>query len=82
MASNEKPGGAVQHAELHADHNVTLEEAAAIADGAQHARPSPWTVNMLRLYGCLFIGYLCATTNGFDGAVMGFVVSGFCKGSR
>lgn len=82
MAPNEKSGGGVQHDELHTDHNVTVEEAAAIADGAQHTKPSPWTFSMLRLYCCLFVGYLCATTNGFDGAVMGFVVSGFSKGSH
>ena len=67
MATNEKSKGDVQHDEIHADHNVTIEEAALIADGAQQAKPFLWTPSMLRLYCCLLDGYLCATTNGFDG---------------
>jgi hypothetical protein len=76
MALNEKSTSLAQHAEQTAPvHNVTVEEATLIADAVEHANPSPWTLSMLRLYGCLLIGYLCATTNGFDGAVMGFVAS-------
>jgi hypothetical protein len=75
MGHNEKSH--VVHHDDHHDLNgdVSVEEAAIIADGAAHIKPSPWTLSMLRLYGCLLIGYLCATTNGFDGAVMGFVAS-------
>jgi hypothetical protein len=77
MASQNKKDAAVaQHVEALADqeHNITAVEATMIADEADHAKPSLWTVSMLRLYGCLFIGYLCATMNGFDGSVMGLVL--------
>jgi hypothetical protein len=57
---------------------VDVVEATAIADSALAVKPSLWTKSMLRLYGCLLIGYLCATTNGFDGAVMGLVELGTC----
>lgn len=74
MAFDEKPTALAQHSEAQSTgHNVTVEEATLIADGVEHAHPSPWTPSMFRLYICLLVGYLCATTNGFDGAVMGFV---------
>ncbi|KAJ5771387.1 lactose permease [Penicillium nucicola] len=50
---------------------VDVDEAAELATGVGDAKPSLWTTSMFRLYGCLLIGYLCATVNGFDGAVMG-----------
>jgi hypothetical protein len=55
-------------------HGITAVEATMIADEVVHNKPSPFTLGMLRLYGCLLIGYLCATMNGFDGAVMGSVL--------
>ncbi|RDW85924.1 hypothetical protein BP5796_04249 [Coleophoma crateriformis] len=76
MARIEKSTAQPQHeGQPNHGHGVTLEQAAVIADGAEHTKPSPWTRSMLRLYGCLFVGYLCATTNGFDGAVMGVSAS-------
>lgn len=76
MASHDKSGEVADHSEQPApDHDVDVAEAAAIADSALHVKPSLWTLSMLRLYGCLLVGYLCATTNGFDGAVMGFVLT-------
>lgn len=49
---------------------VAVEDAVMIADRAEHAKVSPWTISMLRLYGCLLIGYLCACMNGYDGSVI------------
>ena len=51
---------------------VNVEEAVEIAEGVDQTKYSLWTWSMFRLYGCLLIGYLCATVNGFDGAVMGY----------
>ncbi|KAJ6030978.1 lactose permease [Penicillium herquei] len=60
----------------HAEHSslplqINVDEAAELANDVGNIKPSLWTLSMLRLYGCLLIGYLCATVNGFDGAVMG-----------
>lgn len=60
----------------HAEHSsspvqVNIDEAAELANGVGNMKSSLWTLSMIRLYGCLLIGYLCATVNGFDGAVMG-----------
>ena len=83
MALQEKSGEGAQHDEQPSqDRNITVEEAAVIADGAHHFKSSLWTLSMLRLYGCLFIGYLCATTNGFDGSVIGLVAFDFSKCSN
>ncbi|CAK7220632.1 hypothetical protein SBRCBS47491_004254 [Sporothrix bragantina] len=51
--------------------SVAIEDAAMIADGVENIKVSPWTISMLRLYGCLLVGYLCACMNGYDGSVMG-----------
>lgn len=56
-------------------HHFDVAEAVGIATSADERRYSLWTLSMLRLYGCLLIGYLCATVNGFDGAVMGCVLA-------
>ncbi|GFF96059.1 lactose permease [Aspergillus lentulus] len=72
VSSDPMTGKNVQHDEhLSANHHVTVEEVVAMATGADQTKYSLWTLSMLRLYGCLVIGYLCATVNGFDGAVMG-----------
>lgn len=70
-AGSQKGGQHVEHPL--ASHQFNVEEAVEIATGAYGKKYSLWTLSMLRLYGCLLIGYLCATVNGFDGAVMGYV---------
>lgn len=50
---------------------VDIDDAAELASSFGDHKTSLWTLSMIRLYGCLLIGYLCATVNGFDGAVMG-----------
>lgn len=37
------------------------------------AKYSPWTASMWRLYGCLWVAYLCGCLNGYDGSLMGGV---------
>jgi hypothetical protein len=62
----------VQHAEHSSlPDQLNIDEAAELANGAGNTKSALWTLSMIRLYGCLLIGYLCATVNGFDGAVMG-----------
>lgn len=68
---------ASEKAAQHVEHTlgtpgVNVEAAVEIAEGVDLTKYSPWTWSMFRLYGCLLIGYLCATVNGFDGAVMGY----------
>lgn len=46
-------------------------EATELDDQLQDIKYSPWTRHMFRLYGCLLVGYFGATTNGYDGSVMG-----------
>lgn len=76
MASGQKNNPLAQHAEQHDPAVTTIDDVTVLAaEGLEQAKQSPWTISMLRLYGCLLIGYLCATTNGFDGSVMGFVAS-------
>ncbi|KAJ5737228.1 lactose permease [Penicillium malachiteum] len=50
---------------------VDIDEAVELSNGVGNTKSSPWTLSMICLDGCLFIGYLCATANGLDGAVMG-----------
>ncbi|EJU03047.1 general substrate transporter [Dacryopinax primogenitus] len=33
--------------------------------------PHPWSWPMIRLYGCLWVSYLCSMTNGFDANTFG-----------
>lgn len=33
--------------------------------------PKPFRKSFLRLYACIFIGYLCSATNGFDSNTFG-----------
>lgn len=72
-ADNPQPEAiAVEH-QAREPRQVAVEDAVMIADRAEHTKVSPWTISMLRLYGCLLIGYLCACMNGYDGSVMGYV---------
>jgi hypothetical protein len=47
--------------------NVAIQ----LAEGVATASYSPWSPNLLRLYGCLSIAYLCGCLNGYDGSLMG-----------
>ena len=33
--------------------------------------PSPFRKSFLRMYACIFVGYLCSATNGFDANTFG-----------
>ena len=79
MASNEKTaaaGGPVheEHEQEHAQNAAAPDaavEATELDDQLRDIKYSPWTRRMFRLYGCLLVGYFGATTNGYDGSVMG-----------
>lgn len=79
MAANEKHDERVAHDEhlgnIGDDAVVNAMEATSIANGAIQATYPIFSLSMMRLYGCLLIGYFCATMNGFDGSVMGFVAT-------
>ena len=34
-------------------------------------RPFAWRKSFLKLYACIFVGYLCSATNGFDANTFG-----------
>lgn len=36
--------------------------------------PNPFRKSFLRMYACIFIGYLCSATNGFDANTFGTCV--------
>lgn len=75
MATPDKFQSGAEHDEyVVSEFNLNVDRVAEIATGADHVEYSLWTVSMFRLYGCLLIGYLCATMNGFDGSVMGYTV--------
>lgn len=75
MATPDKLPSEVEHDEhTVSELNLNVDRVAEIANGADQVEYSLWTISMFRLYGCLLIGYLCATTNGFDGSVMGYGV--------
>ncbi|KAL3419995.1 MFS sugar transporter [Phlyctema vagabunda] len=48
-----------------------LAEAVQLAADVAETKYSPFTKSMFRLYGCLFIAYLCGCLNGYDGSLMG-----------
>lgn len=50
-----------------------LDEVVNLVQDEEQQRYSPWTRSMWRLYGCLWIAYLCGCLNGFDGSLMGGV---------
>lgn len=50
-----------------------VDEVVNLAHDESQQRYSPWTWSMWRLYGCLWIAYLCGCLNGFDGSLMGGV---------
>ncbi len=46
-------------------------EAVHLAHEVEQTKYKPFTVSMMRLYGCLAIAYLCGCLNGYDGSLMG-----------
>ena len=70
MTSNEKTAtadGPVHHDSV----PDAAVEATELDDQLRGIKYSPWTRRMFCLYGCLLVGYFGATTNGYDGSVMG-----------
>lgn len=51
--------------------DVKVVEAVQLAHDVSDTKYSPYTLSMLRLYGCLSIAYLCGCLNGYDGSLMG-----------
>lgn len=45
--------------------------AVKLAHDASETKYSPYTLSMWRLYGCLWVAYLCGCLNGYDGSLMG-----------
>jgi len=46
-------------------------QAIQLSEDVDNSKYSPYTLSMLRLYGCLMIAYLCGCLNGYDGSLMG-----------
>jgi hypothetical protein len=58
----------------HVDHlDSSSSDAILLATEADTAAYSPWSRSMFRLYGVLFVAYLCGCLNGFDGSLMGAI---------
>jgi hypothetical protein len=53
------------------DGNNELGAAVELAHTATETKYSPFTASMWRLYGVLWVGYLCGCLNGYDGSLMG-----------
>lgn len=51
--------------------DIEVVEAVQLAHDVSDTKYSPYTLSMLRLYGCLSIAYLCGCLNGYDGSLMG-----------
>jgi hypothetical protein len=49
------------------------DQVVQLSHAAETVKLKLWTPSMLRLYGVLFIGYLCIVSQGFDGALMGSI---------
>lgn len=48
-----------------------LSNAVQLAHDATEGKYNPFTPSMWRLYGCLWVAYLCGCLNGYDGSLMG-----------
>ncbi|KAK2778029.1 hypothetical protein FQN52_002934 [Onygenales sp. PD_12] len=71
-ASNTEKTIHTEHSEKALDNDgVGLNDAVQLATDVAAVKPSPWTLGMFRLYGCLMVAYLCGCLNGYDGSVMG-----------
>jgi hypothetical protein len=42
-----------------------------LAHEVDSTKYKPFTMSMFRLYGVLFVAYLCGCLNGYDGSLMG-----------
>lgn len=74
--ATEKTGVASHHeAPAFNDDGRNQIESAGTAIQLSHevdeVRYKPFTKSMFRLYGVLFIAYLCGCLNGYDGSLMG-----------
>lgn len=69
-SSDEKEGVDVSH--VGALDNSS-SDAILLATEADTSVYSPWSKAMWKLYGVLFIAYLCGMLNGFDGSLMGAI---------
>lgn len=57
-----------------ATHVVTETQrlhASRMEEALLHENPNPWRKSLLRLYACIFVGFLCSATNGFDANTFG-----------
>jgi hypothetical protein len=70
MTSSEKDGAEVNHV---GELDNSSSDAVLLATAADSTDYSPWTGAMWRLYGVLFVAYLCGMLNGFDGSLMGAI---------
>jgi hypothetical protein len=51
-------------------HQVRMHESRMEAALLQE-KPRAWRKSFLKLYACIFVGYLCSATNGFDANTFG-----------
>jgi hypothetical protein len=70
MVSEEKEGVASNHV-VGLDNSSS--DAILLATEADTTTYSAWSPAMWRLYGVLFVAYLCGLLNGFDGSLMGAI---------
>ncbi len=69
---NPKPEVHLQEKVLSNDSNTNeLGTAVQLAHDVEQSKYSPFTVSMWRLYGVLWVAYLCGCLNGYDGSLMG-----------
>ncbi len=59
-----KGDGAVEHVRMR---ESRMEEALI------QENPKAWRRSFVKLYACIFVGYLCSATNGFDANTFGMV---------
>lgn len=57
--------------ELHDNHGVLISR---MEEALAQEKPKALRKSFLRLYGCIFVAYLCCATNGFDANTFGTVV--------
>ncbi|OJJ46029.1 hypothetical protein ASPZODRAFT_132997 [Penicilliopsis zonata CBS 506.65] len=65
-----KPQAQLEETGPEKDAQQNVGDAVQVAENATTFKYKPWTWNMLRLYGCLAIAYLCGCLNGYDGSLM------------
>jgi MFS family permease len=57
--------------DLHAAARQTGSRSVAMAQALALENPRPFRRSFLRLYACLFVAYMCSSTNGFDANTFG-----------